>query len=89
MLDMKDASRQRYSCSSVSTMEEIKVGAIQRIADGVEKMAGSYQSIIDSRDWYKMRYEDLTKEIRRLDRKNQALRGVITRMKRRAEEAGR
>jgi hypothetical protein len=62
--------------------DDLKVGALQRIADATEKMAQSHASIIDARDRYKRWYEEKVAENQRLARRIHALRGTITRMKR-------
>lgn len=63
------------------TSEEIRFGAILRIADAAEKMAMNYQKLITERDRYEQGYALAEKEIARLARSNAALRGVIKRIK--------
>lgn len=65
--------------------EQLQLGCLQRIADATEtmckdreKLERDYQYMRDSRDRYRSQCE-------RLERSNAALRGVITKMKRRAE----
>jgi hypothetical protein len=65
-----------------ATDAEIQLGALQRIADAAEKMAASYDTMRNSRDYWQRRAEDQSAEIGRMVGSIRALRGVITRMKR-------
>lgn len=87
--NMRDASRQRYACSSQPTMEEIRTGAIQRIADALENMAAPYVQALRAREYYERAYRDECESVSRLLRSNRALRGAITRAKRRGRELSR
>ena len=64
-----------------ATMEDIKLGALLRIAEALEKMGVPYDNMIRDRDYQKRRKEDLEQEKRILLRANAALRGHIKRMK--------
>jgi len=66
-----------------ASLEELKIGAIQRIADATELMAKNYQQLIDERDRYKGYYERAREQRDKAYRRISALQGVITRMKRR------
>jgi len=69
------------------TVEQVNCGALLRIADATEKMAQSYQQLISERDSYKKGYEDRLARIEKLKKSNAALRGQITRLKKRFEKA--
>ncbi|MDO6747199.1 hypothetical protein [Gilvimarinus sp. 1_MG-2023] len=67
------------------TREQLQLGCLQRIADATEamckdreKLERDYRYMRESRDRYRADCE-------RLERRNAALRGVITRMKRKAQ----
>lgn len=64
------------------TIEQINCGAILRIADATEKMAESYDRVRNQRDYYESRAKSLGAEVDRLVRQRNALRGVITKLKR-------
>lgn len=80
MANFREHSKDNWN--SVSTVEHINAGSLQRIADATEKMAGNYiklQSDYDymrkSRDNYRECYESSLRKI-------SALKGVITKLKR-------
>ena len=79
MSTFRDSSRRDWD--SGFTTEHINAGSLQRIADAVEKVAGSYSAIIEERDRYKQWYADRGKAISRLHHSNAALRGYIKRLK--------
>jgi hypothetical protein len=82
-MDARKASEAIWNVSSPTpTIEQINMGSLQRIADAVETMSGSYNSIISDRDLYKRWYQEEQKRANSAERHNAALRGVITRMKR-------
>jgi len=76
-MNMRQSSKQEWDSSS--TVEHINVGSLQRIADGVEKMAGSYSSIISERDLYKRISEEQSVRIKKLKGTIAALRAWLTR----------
>lgn len=80
----REASRLNWKPSDGTTMttDRIGVGCLQRIADAVEKMASSYDSMRRDRDRHKDRADLLEKEGQRMARRISALQGVITKMKR-------
>lgn len=69
------------------TMERIENGALLRIADAVEKMATNYSQLIEERDRWKRWYESSQLSVGRLRRQGYALRGVITRQRKKAASA--
>lgn len=83
-MNQREASRQNWSATG--QIQEINSGSLQRIADATEKMAASYDYLREDRDRYKRRYQEETLRREKRDRQVAALRGAITRMKR--KEAG-
>lgn len=84
MSTFREISKQNYKTSGINpTFEEIKTGSIQRIADASELMARNYASLVAERDRYKSSEEWSREECRRLWRRINALRGVITKLKNR------
>lgn len=77
---MRESSRREWA--SRDTVQEIGGGALQRIADAVEKMAQSYDRMRDDRDRWQRRANESQAEAERLARRIAALKGTITRMKR-------
>ena len=61
--------------------ERVQIGCLQRIADATESMAQNFVNLQNERDSYKRYYENEAASVRRLVRSNNALRGVINRMK--------
>ena len=80
MATMRDDSRGSWTC--LSTTESIKAGSLQRIADATEKMAASYDNLRTDRDYYKREHAERGATIAILERRLAALRGVITKLKR-------
>jgi hypothetical protein len=81
----REISKREWIINSAQpTHQEIQTGAVQRIADAVEKMAGSYASLISDRNYYKDMYEAEQKESRRLRASRNSLRGALTVAKRKA-----
>ena len=85
MSDPKDVrARSRATVKSAGlTWEVVNAGSLQRIADATEKMAESYDSMRNDRDFWKRIAESRLTERDALQRQVNALRGVITKMKRR------
>ena len=79
MATNRDESRKEWIGSA--TLTSINSGSLQRIADAVEKMAESYDQLRAQRDSYERLFRNEKAYASRLLRKNAALRGVITRMK--------
>lgn len=66
--------------------DDIKLGAILRIADAAEAMAKNHVALQNDRDYLARRVRELDAVCARLSRSNAGLRGVIKRMKRQAGE---
>ena len=63
------------------TLDQIKAGALLRLADATEVMAKNHQALIDERDSYQRRYESAIRREDELIRSNRSLRGVITKLR--------
>lgn len=79
-MDLREYSRRDFSRDD-PTYGDLKLGCLLRLADAIEKMSRSYQSLIDDRDLYKRWWKNEQAENERLSRQVSALRGVITKMK--------
>lgn len=77
-----DESRKRWFTREVPSHEQLRLGCLQRIAAATEAMATSYRALIDERDYLKRRLQDEERANASLRRRNAALRGAITRLKR-------
>ena len=79
---LRDASKKEFTIvGERGTHEEINTGSLQRIADSCERMGRNYIALETDLNWYKEAYERERNEKRRAWRRNSALRGVITKMK--------
>lgn len=65
-----------------NTWEGLRDANIHRIADALEVIAGRWMEIVNSRDYYKGRAEDLIHT-------NKTLRGHITQLKKKLQESGK
>jgi hypothetical protein len=79
MTTMREQSRCEWAAAI--TREDINAGSLQRIADAVEAVAKNYTAIINERERLKQRLANEEACSARLVRSNNALRGVIKRMK--------
>lgn len=75
----KDWGHQDVACN----LDQVKAGALLRIADAIEKMAVSWGALREERDRYERWYREMLAEVDHKRRRINALRGVITRNKRR------
>lgn len=69
------------------SLDQINAGAVLRIADACELMARRHLDLIDERDRFERWYRDEQRRREAADRRVSALRGVITKMKRKAATA--
>lgn len=87
-MNQREASRREYRLNDSSvvqpraTLEEINGGSFQRIADATEKMARNWDSLVEDRDRWKRWHDNEQARANRLQRTVNALRGVITRLRR-------
>lgn len=79
MSTLRENSRTEYTGSG--SIDHIKAGAIQRIADACELMAKNHGSLIDERDRYKRWYEEGRESAKRQEHVIRGLRGRITILK--------
>lgn len=63
------------------TQDQIKFGAVLRIADATEAMAKNHEDLLRQLKWYKQAYKDASRRAEHYRRSNAGLRGVITRLK--------
>lgn len=72
---------------SSGTESQVKIGALQRIADATELMAKNHASLVADRDFWKSqaKYAELMRS--RSDHRVRALKGVITKLRRSAAVA--
>jgi hypothetical protein len=82
MSTFREASKKVWT--SADTVEHINAGSLQRIADACEKMALRHTELIDSRDRYVRLLTNCQAERDALRKQVSALRGVITKLRRRA-----
>lgn len=79
---IRDASRGNYTTKDETpTWQEVRDGALLRIADATEKMAQRHTDLIRERDYYERAHKREADVSRRLARRITALQGVVTRMK--------
>lgn len=80
MSNMREDSKKEWLSSKA--LDHLKIGCLQRMADALEKMSGSYSSLIEDRDRYKRWYEEERARNKKLWHRNIGLRGAITKLKR-------
>ncbi|HET8883026.1 MAG TPA: hypothetical protein VFM56_12695 [Solimonas sp.] len=68
-------------------LEQMKLGAMQRIADAAEKMAQRHTELIGERDWYERKYKQEQAANRRLCYQLRGARGQVTKARRAALQA--
>jgi len=78
----REESRLNWGVSDLTPdNDQIKLGALLRIADSCELMAKDRQQMERNLKWHEEHLASRTRECDRLARSNAALRGVISRMK--------
>ena len=90
--DYKKASRSNWGTELPKDQnlnrEQIQLGAILRIADATEAMAENYVKLQSDLAWYKENYYKAIGRCNDRDRTISALKGHITRLKNKLENAG-
>ena len=82
----KDEARKDWGCTDRKPdTDELKIGALQRIADATEVMAREYSRLIEQRNIYEEWWRKSKAYSERLERRNAALRGQITKLRKRVE----
>ncbi len=90
MPSLRDASRKSFTTFNDSpTHEEIRTGSFQRIADSVETIAKRYSDLLDDAAREKRQREEAEAGVSKLYRRIYALKGVITKLKKRPSVAAR
>jgi hypothetical protein len=79
MSSLRESSKLTWKSSS--TVEHINAGSFQRIADACELMAENHHDLVRDRDMYKRWYESSRESGDKLRNSNAALRGVITKLR--------
>lgn len=80
----KDEARMNWGCTDRQPdTDELKLGTLQRIADATEIMAREYSKLIGDRDMYKRWYQERSARCIHLEHSNAALRGQITKLRKR------
>lgn len=67
------------------TMEQVKFGAMLRIADSLEKMEKPFARLISDAEWQKERAERLSKSLTKAEHVIAGLKGYIRRTKKEAK----
>ncbi len=88
----REMSKKPWKCTDVENLSDdeairrVEVGSLQRIADALELMTKDKRTIeSESRDLWRKRVDYLNGRVEKLDRSNAALRGVITKLKRKGK----
>lgn len=87
MTNLRESSRGNWT--SNNSLDALRTGALQRIADALEVMSKNYAMLVAERDRYERWYQETLEAQRAAERSNAALRGVITRLKRQGRRQGR
>ena len=85
MANLRELSKQNFTINDGKTIEHLNSGSLQRIADATELMARRYTEVIDSANYYKGRYNQKCENEIKLEKKISALKGVITKLKKKAK----
>lgn len=79
--DIRGISRNDWSSEIPVNLETINTGSLQRIADSLEKMEKPFDKLIRDNEYYRERNKRQQDRIQSLERSNSALKGHITRLK--------
>jgi len=82
-MSLREASRRDWGSDAsrsgtVILAEDIRTGALLRIADAVEKMAERHTELIRQRDYYENEVKRLRTKREHLERSNASLRGHLS-----------
>jgi hypothetical protein len=83
MPTQREHSRKEWT--SRDSIESINAGSLQRIADATEKMAGNFIALQNERDRYKGWFQQERSYKEACERQVRSLRGVITKLKKKAQ----
>jgi hypothetical protein len=84
-MNLRTKSKQEFGHNEPITRDELKVGCFQRIADATEAMAKNHVQLQRDHDLYKRWYEEGRERADKLERSNAALRGQITKLKKKQQ----
>lgn len=79
-----EESKKYWERPTGATTDDLQLGCLQRIASAAEAISENSLSLIAARDFYKRRFEEATAKCDRISLSNRALRGVITRLKKKS-----
>ena len=79
----RDESRKTYGNTVTDgvSLQGLNAGSLQRIADGVEKMAQRWDELQRDLDWARSDRDRYKKQYEKAAKSNRGLKAVITRMK--------
>jgi len=84
-MSRKSESKKDWGISGIgATHQDLNLGCLQRIADATESMAANYNRMRDDRDTWERIARERNSRINRYEYQVRALKGVITRQKKRA-----
>lgn len=84
MTSMREASRKAWT--SDDRIEHINGGSLQRIADATERMAAPYLEMLHDRDRLAKLVMERNEDIKRLERRLSAAKGLVTRLNNRIKK---
>lgn len=88
MSDLSELSKRTWVARApVPTQEELMLGCLQRIAAALEKSAGSWDALVRERDGARQGRDYWQRSYHSSERRCAALRGVITRLKKKGGAA--
>lgn len=87
-MSLEDVSKREFNLRDAKrpNADEIHTGCLQRIATATEAMANNYQKLIDERDMLSRWNKEKNARIEKLNRSNAALRGQITKLKKKLNQ---
>lgn len=85
MANMRELSKQNFISSKGNTIEAINCGSLQRIADATELMSKNYVRLQKDKEYYQKAYFEKREQSERLYRQISALKGAITKLKKKAK----
>lgn len=86
--DLKEISRLTFDSKDMPTLDNINTGCLQRIADSLEKIEAPFQKLISDNEYLRNTNEQLSADKADLSRKIIALKGVITKLKKKEAHHG-
>jgi len=85
MSTTREASRANITTSHPREIDHINCGSLQRIADATEAMAKNHIALQRDHDLYKRWFTEEKERRHKLERSNAALRGQITKLKKKQQ----